>query len=94
MTAEHTDGFAEPTEGHRHRDMVDGCPVCAMFATVQESHPEATAHLARAGRELIAAFRTFLDAAESALDAQYPAESDGPPPTDPAPNRLRRIDLS
>lgn len=90
----HDTDFEAATNEHSHHQPVDGCPVCALFSTVQGAHPQATAHLATAGRELIAAFRAFLDAAESALDEQYPASSDGPPPSETAPNRLRRIDLS
>lgn len=49
------------------------CPICAVVTGLGEAAPELAAHLAVAGRELLLALRSLIDARLQTLDAPEPA---------------------
>jgi hypothetical protein len=49
------------------------CPICAVVTSLGEAAPELAAHLALAGRELLVALRSLIDARLQTLDAPEPA---------------------
>ncbi len=82
-----TDG---PHDSPSYASECYACPIGTVFMTLQDARPEATDHLVRAGRELLAAMRTLLEGAWGYLDEidrrrgaapieRIPVRRNGPP---------------
>lgn len=65
-----TDGRTPPTDDGEptYAPECYACPIGTVFMTFQGARPEATEHLLRAGKELLAAMRALLDGASQFLE--------------------------
>jgi hypothetical protein len=69
----HATSAAAPAPAPAPACTVALCPICAVVTALGEAAPELAAHLGVAGRELLLALRSLIDARLETLDAPQPA---------------------